>query len=59
MCAPAGGPMVRKHLLENGVTVLVDEMQDVRSFSLGFFVRAGSGEESSGKRGISDRKSVV
>ena len=45
--------MVRKHLLENGVTVLVDEMQDVRSFSLGFFVRAGSGEESPGKRGIS------
>src|SRR5436190_23903370 len=45
--------MVRKHLLDNGVTVLVDEMQDVRSFSLGFFVRAGSGEESPGKRGIS------
>jgi len=45
--------MVRKHLLENGVTVLVDEMQDVRSFSLGFFVGAGSGEEPPGKRGIS------
>ena len=36
--------MVHKHILENGVTVLIDEMQDVRSFALGFFVRAGSGE---------------
>ena len=45
--------MVRKHLLENGATVLIDEMQDVRSFALGFFVRAGSGEETPEKRGIS------
>lgn len=45
--------MVHKHLLENGVTVLIDEMQDVRSFALGFFVRAGSGEETPAKRGIS------
>ncbi len=45
--------MVRKHLLDNGVTVLVDEMQDVRSFALGFFVGAGSGEEPAAKRGIS------
>jgi predicted Zn-dependent peptidase len=45
--------MVRKHLLENGTTVLIDEMQDVRSFSLGFFVGAGSGEEPAGKRGLS------
>jgi predicted Zn-dependent peptidase len=45
--------MVRKHLLENGATVLIDEMQDVRSFSLGFFVGAGSSEEPSGKRGLS------
>lgn len=45
--------MVHKHLLENGVTVLIDEMQDVRSFALGFYVRAGSGEETPGKRGIS------
>ena len=45
--------MVHKHILENGVTVLIDEMQDVRSFALGFFVRAGSGEETPGKRGIS------
>ena len=34
-------------------TVLVDEMQDVRSFALGFFVRAGSGEEAAARRGIS------
>jgi predicted Zn-dependent peptidase len=45
--------MVRKHFLENGTTVLIDEMQDVRSFALGFFVGAGSGEEPAGKRGIS------
>lgn len=45
--------MVHKHLLENGVTVLIDEMQDVRSFALGFYVRAGSGEETPAKRGIS------
>jgi predicted Zn-dependent peptidase len=45
--------MIQKFSLENGVTVLIDEMQDVRSFSLGFFVRAGSGEEPPGKRGIS------
>lgn len=45
--------MVRKHLLENGATVLIDEMQDVRSFSLGFFVGAGSSEEPPAKRGLS------
>jgi predicted Zn-dependent peptidase len=45
--------MVRKHFLENGATVLIDEMQDVRSFSLGFFVGAGSSEEPPDKRGLS------
>ena len=35
--------MALKHVLDNGATVLIDEMQDVRSFALGFFVRAGSG----------------
>ena len=30
--------MVKKFLLDNGVTVLIDRMQDVRSFALGFFV---------------------
>ncbi|HEX4439049.1 MAG TPA: pitrilysin family protein [Thermoanaerobaculia bacterium] len=45
--------MVVKHTLDNGVTVLVDEMQDVRSFALGFFVRAGSGDEPPARQGLS------
>ncbi len=45
--------MVVKHILGNGVTVLIDEMHDVRSFSLGFFVRAGSGDEPAARRGLS------
>ena len=45
--------MVVKHTLDNGVTVLVDEMQDVRSFALGFFVRAGSGDEPAARQGLS------
>jgi predicted Zn-dependent peptidase len=45
--------MVIKHVLDRGVTVLIDEMQDVRSFSLGFFVEAGSEDEPPSRRGIS------
>ncbi len=45
--------MVQKSVLENGVTVLVDEMRDVRSFALGIFVGAGSGDEPAERRGIS------
>jgi predicted Zn-dependent peptidase len=45
--------MVVKHILDNGATVLIDEMQDVRSFSLGFFVRAGSGDEPPSRQGLS------
>src|SRR5215475_11652404 len=45
--------MFQKLLLDNGVTVLIDRMQDVRSFALGFFVRAGSQDETPEKRGIS------
>ncbi len=45
--------MIVKRLLDSGVTVLVDRMQDVRSFSLGFFVRAGSGDEPPALQGIS------
>ena len=45
--------MSQKFELENGVTVLVDEMRDVRSFALGIFVRTGSGEEAAARRGIS------
>ncbi|MGE5275633.1 MAG: M16 family metallopeptidase [Acidobacteriota bacterium] len=45
--------MVQKSVLGNGVTVLVDEMRDVRSFALGIFVAAGSGDEPAERRGIS------
>ena len=45
--------MVVKHILDRGVTVLIDEMKDVRSFSLGFFVQAGSQNEPASRRGIS------
>jgi predicted Zn-dependent peptidase len=45
--------MVKKFTLENGATVLIDRMQDVRSFALGFFVRAGLAEEPPSKQGIS------
>jgi predicted Zn-dependent peptidase len=45
--------MFQKLLLDNGVTVLIDRMQDVRSFALGFFVRAGSQDETPEKQGIS------
>ena len=45
--------MIEKSVLDNGATVLVDEMQDVRSFALGIFVGAGSGEEPPEKQGIS------
>ena len=45
--------MVQKHILDNGTTVLIDEMQDVRSFSLGFFVGAGSEGEPASRQGIS------
>jgi predicted Zn-dependent peptidase len=45
--------MVVKHVLDRGVTVLIDEMQDVRSFSLGFFVEAGSEDEPASRHGIS------
>ena len=45
--------MAARHRLESGATLLVDEMSDVRSLSVGFFVRAGSGAEPAGKRGLS------
>jgi predicted Zn-dependent peptidase len=45
--------MVQKHILDNGTTVLIDEMKDVRSFSLGFFVGAGSEDEPARHQGIS------
>jgi predicted Zn-dependent peptidase len=45
--------MVKKIILDNGATVLIDRMQDVRSFALGFFIAAGSGDEPSSMQGIS------
>ena len=45
--------MVQKSILDNGTTVLIDRMQDVRSFALGFFVAAGSGDEPPARQGIS------
>src|SRR6476659_9276991 len=45
--------MVKKFILDNGTTVLIDRMQDVRSFALGFFVGAGSEDEPAPIQGIS------
>ncbi len=45
--------MTAKHILDNGTTVLIDRMQDVRSFALGFFVRSGSEGEPAEKQGLS------
>src|SRR6266571_4242974 len=45
--------MTRKFILDNGATVLIDRMQDVRSFTLGFFVRTGSENEPPELQGIS------
>ena len=45
--------MTRKFILDNGATVLIDRMQDVRSFTLGFFVRTGSESEPPELQGIS------
>ena len=45
--------MVRTHVLDSGTTVLIDEMRDVRSFALGVFVRAGSGDEPPSRQGMS------
>src|SRR5712691_12403852 len=45
--------MVKKFVLDNGTTVLIDRMQDVRSFALGFFVGTGSGNEPPARQGIS------
>ncbi len=45
--------MIRTHVLDNGTTLLIDEMRDVRSFALGVYVRAGSGDEPPSRRGMS------
>src|SRR5262245_29828274 len=48
-----GAPMIRTHILDSGTTVLIDEMRDVRSFALGVYVRAGSGDEPASRQGMS------
>jgi predicted Zn-dependent peptidase len=45
--------VILRRVLDNGVTVLIDRMADVRSFSLGFFVRAGSAMEPASRQGLS------
>jgi predicted Zn-dependent peptidase len=45
--------MIRTHVLDSGTTVLIDEMRDVRSFALGVYVRAGSGDEPPARQGMS------
>jgi predicted Zn-dependent peptidase len=45
--------VILRRVLDNGVTVLIDRMADVRSFSLGFFVRAGSATEPASRQGLS------
>ena len=47
--------MVQKVTLDNGATLLIDEMQDVRSLALGVFVGAGSGAERPSKQRHVDR----
>ncbi|HYX20953.1 MAG TPA: pitrilysin family protein [Thermoanaerobaculia bacterium] len=42
-----------REVLDSGVTVLVDPMEDVRSVALGFFVRAGSVSEPPARQGLS------
>ena len=46
-------PGIVREILDSGVTVLVDPMEDVRSVSLGFFVRAGSVSEPPARQGLS------
>jgi predicted Zn-dependent peptidase len=45
--------MAERHELDNGLTVLIDEMRDVRSLALGFFCKTGSADEPEDQRGIS------
>jgi predicted Zn-dependent peptidase len=46
-------PQSHRLILANGLTLLVDEMRDVRSIALGFFVKTGSADESAKERGVS------
>jgi|Deesub1362A_J573_1020465.scaffolds.fasta_scaffold00275_4 predicted Zn-dependent peptidase len=45
--------MFKKSLLENGITVVMEQMRNVRSVSLGIWVKVGSRNEPPDKNGIS------
>ena len=45
--------MIRKELLANGITVLAESMPDVRSVSLGVWLRRGSRHETPSLNGVS------
>lgn len=42
----------KRKVLPNGITLLMDEIKSVESFSLGIFLKAGSREDPKGKEGI-------
>src|SRR5256714_2730470 len=44
---------VRKQILPNGLTILTEEMQQIRSVSIGIWVRCGSRHEAAERNGIS------
>jgi predicted Zn-dependent peptidase len=44
---------VIRHVFDDGLTVLVDEMRDVRSLALGVYVEAGSESEPANRGGLS------
>jgi predicted Zn-dependent peptidase len=46
-------PRVVRHVLDGGLTVLIDEMRDVRSLTLGVLVEAGSEDEPVSRGGLS------
>ncbi len=45
--------MFRKEHLENGITVVSEQLKGVRSFAVGIWVKVGSRHEAQGKNGIS------
>lgn len=45
--------MYHKHVFENGITLVMDEMPHVRSVSIGIWVKVGARHEDSSKNGIS------
>ncbi|MDI6704088.1 MAG: pitrilysin family protein [bacterium] len=45
--------MYHKHVFENGITLIVDEMSHVRSVSIGIWVKVGTKHEDSSENGIS------